>query len=54
MRGTGLKTRYVLAVLLMGLLVTAAVTATVALGERHERNHLVDLLSSIERIKSTR
>jgi diguanylate cyclase (GGDEF)-like protein/PAS domain S-box-containing protein len=50
MRGTGLKTRYVLAVLLMGLLVTAAVTATVALGERHERNHLVDLLSSIERI----
>jgi diguanylate cyclase (GGDEF)-like protein/PAS domain S-box-containing protein len=50
MRGTRLKTRYVLAVLLMGLLVTAAVTATVALGERHERNHLVDLLSSIERI----
>jgi diguanylate cyclase (GGDEF)-like protein/PAS domain S-box-containing protein len=50
MRGTGLKTRYVLAVLLMGLLVTAAVAATVALGERHERRHVVDLLSSIERI----
>ena len=50
MRGTGLKTRYVTAVLLMGLLVTAAVAATVALGERHERRHLVDVLSTIEQI----
>ena len=50
MRGTGLTTRYVTAVLLMGLLVTAAVAATVVLGERHEMQHVADAFDSIERI----
>ena len=41
-----LKTRYVLTVLVVGLLLTAAVAATIALSERHEQQHLNALLQA--------
>jgi diguanylate cyclase (GGDEF)-like protein/PAS domain S-box-containing protein len=44
MRALTLKTRYVLTVLAVGLLLTAAVALVVAASERHERQHLEALL----------
>ena len=48
MRGGRLRTRYVLAVLLAGLMVTAAVVTTVAFTERHEQQHVREVMDDLQ------
>jgi len=48
-----LKFRYVLTVLAVGLLLTAAVAATILLSERHEEQHLANLLELAEQQRVT-
>ncbi len=48
MRGGRLRTRYVLAVLLAGLMVTATVVTTVAFTERHEQQHLREVMADLQ------
>jgi diguanylate cyclase (GGDEF)-like protein/PAS domain S-box-containing protein len=47
MRGMRLKTRYMLTVLVAGLLVTASVALTIVLSERHLQRHIQSLLDAM-------
>jgi len=51
--GPGLKLRYVLAVLTVGLLLTAAVMLTTDLTSRHEAEHLERLVSELAALETT-
>jgi PAS domain S-box-containing protein len=53
MRGLRLKTRYVLTVLAVGVLLTASVSLIVASGERHQRQSLEALLDETSRLQAT-
>jgi diguanylate cyclase (GGDEF)-like protein/PAS domain S-box-containing protein len=50
--GPGLKLRYVLAVLTVGLLLTGAVMVTTELTSRHEAGHLAQLISELSTLET--
>ena len=53
MRGLRLKTRYVLTVLAVGVVLSASVGLIVASGVRHQRQHLEALLDETSRLQAT-